>query len=91
MFYLIFPLSLQANLPKLSTLDLANCEVTTIDGYRETVFNILPQLKYLDNVDKTGGMLRRIHSIQSFIRNVSVERDSDDEDDDENAGSDEGK
>ncbi|CAF1274102.1 unnamed protein product [Adineta ricciae] len=43
-----------AKLPKLSTLDLANCEVTTIDGYREAVFNILPQLKYLDNIDKTG-------------------------------------
>jgi hypothetical protein len=32
-----------------------NCEVTSVDGYRETMFNILPQLKYLDNADKDAG------------------------------------
>jgi hypothetical protein len=32
-----------------------NCEVTSADGYRETMFNMLPQLKYLDNIDKDGG------------------------------------
>ncbi len=32
-----------------------NCEVTTIDGYKETMFNMLPQLKHLDNADKDGG------------------------------------
>ena len=32
-----------------------NCEVTTADGYKETMFNMLPQLKYLDNADKDGG------------------------------------
>ena len=32
-----------------------NCEVTTIDGYKETMFEMLPQLKYLDNADKEGG------------------------------------
>ncbi|UJR34071.1 hypothetical protein I4U23_021481 [Adineta vaga] len=63
-----------AKLPKLSILDLANCDVTSIDGYRETMFEILPQLKYLDNVDKTG---------------VERDSDDEDEDD-ENAGSDEG-
>ncbi|CAF0895133.1 unnamed protein product [Rotaria sordida] len=43
-----------SKLPKLSILDLMNCEVTSVDGYRETMFNMLPQLKYLDNADKDG-------------------------------------
>jgi len=34
-----------AKLPKLSILDLMNCEVTKIDGYKETMFDMLPQLK----------------------------------------------
>ncbi|UJR13300.1 hypothetical protein I4U23_000318 [Adineta vaga] len=41
-------------LSKLSILDLMNCEVTNVDGYRETMFSMLPQLKYLDNADKDG-------------------------------------
>lgn len=32
-----------------------NCDVTSTNGYRETLFNMLPQLKYLDNADKEGG------------------------------------
>ena len=42
-------------LSKLSILDLMNCEVTKLDDYRQTIFQILSQLKYLDNVDKEGG------------------------------------
>ncbi len=45
----------KGKLPKLSILDLMNCEVTSVDGYRETMFTMLPQLKYLDNADKDGG------------------------------------
>ncbi len=45
----------KTKLPKLSILDLMNCEVTSVDGYRETMFNMLPQLKYLDNADKDAG------------------------------------
>lgn len=32
-----------------------NCDVTSTIGYRETMFNMLPQLKYLDNTDREGG------------------------------------
>ena len=32
-----------------------NCQVTKLEGYKQTIFNILPQLKYLDNEDKDGG------------------------------------
>lgn len=33
-------------------LDLFNCEVTQLDDYREQVFELLPNLKYLDGFDK---------------------------------------
>jgi hypothetical protein len=64
-----------------------NCEVTSTDGYRETVFNMLPQLKYLDNVDKDGGKNDENFvdfNILILICFCLVEKDSDDEDDDEN-------
>jgi hypothetical protein len=62
-----------------------NCEVTSTDGYRETVFNMLPQLKYLDNTDRDGGKNDEnfvYFSILLLIFNL-VEKDSDDEDDDD--------
>jgi len=40
------------NLPKLKSLDLFNCEVTSQDGYRDKVFETVPHLKYLDGFDK---------------------------------------
>jgi len=67
-------------LPKLSVLDLMNCEVTSVNGYRETMFNMLPQLKYLDNADKDG------------VEKDSDDEDDEDEDeleeDNENGASD---
>ncbi|CAF1427998.1 unnamed protein product [Rotaria magnacalcarata] len=66
-------------LPKLSILDLMNCEVTSVDGYRETMFNMLPQLKYLDNADRSG------------VEKDSDDEDDDEdelEEDNENGGSD---
>ncbi|XP_076356358.1 acidic leucine-rich nuclear phosphoprotein 32 mapmodulin isoform X3 [Tachypleus tridentatus] len=36
----------------LKNLDLFNCEVTTIENYREKVFNLIPSLKYLDGYDR---------------------------------------
>jgi len=39
-------------LKKLKSLDLFNCEVTSKETYREKMFEILPQLKYLDGFDK---------------------------------------
>jgi hypothetical protein len=59
-------------LPKLSILDLMNCEVTKIDGYKQTMFEMLPQLKYLDNADKEG------------VEKDSDEEDDDDEEEEEN-------
>uniref|UniRef100_A0A336K771 CSON011457 protein n=1 Tax=Culicoides sonorensis TaxID=179676 RepID=A0A336K771_CULSO len=41
-----------ADLKCLEVLDLFNNEVTNIHNYRETVFGIIPSLKYLDGYDK---------------------------------------
>lgn len=38
-------------LDHLKTLDLFNCEVTNLKGYRESIFKLLPQVKYLDGYD----------------------------------------
>lgn len=43
---------LQQNLKNLRSLDLYSCEVTTLDDYRESVFELLPQLTYLDGYDQ---------------------------------------
>lgn len=39
------------DLKNLKSLDLFNCEVTATEKYREEVFKLLPQLKYLDGFD----------------------------------------
>ncbi|XP_035377575.1 acidic leucine-rich nuclear phosphoprotein 32 family member B-like isoform X2 [Electrophorus electricus] len=39
------------NLHRLKSLDLFNCEVTTLDDYRGSVFKLLPQITYLDGYD----------------------------------------
>ncbi|OCT97611.1 hypothetical protein XELAEV_18009841mg [Xenopus laevis] len=38
-------------LPHLMSLDLFNCEVTMLNNYRESVFELLPQLTFLDGFD----------------------------------------
>lgn len=43
---------LQQNLKNLKSLDLYSCEVSTLDDYRESVFELLPQLTYLDGYDQ---------------------------------------
>ena len=45
-----------------------NCEVTKLDGYRDTMFEILPQLKYLDNADKNGGKEKEEFSSLIFLQ-----------------------
>lgn len=43
---------LQQNLKNLKSLDLYSCEVSTLEDYRESVFELLPQLTYLDGYDQ---------------------------------------
>ena len=44
-------LIVQSQLKNLKVLDLYNCEVTKLDNYREKVFDMIPSLQYLDNLD----------------------------------------
>lgn len=46
------PAVLQQNLKNLKSLDLYSCEVSTLEDYRESVFELLPQLTYLDGFDQ---------------------------------------
>jgi len=48
------PCPSQASLPSLRELDMEGCAVAEEDAYRETVFEMLPQIKYLDGVDGDG-------------------------------------
>jgi len=41
-------------LTSLKTLELLNCEIASIENYREKIFKLLPNLKYLDGLDKDG-------------------------------------
>ncbi|XP_029591275.1 acidic leucine-rich nuclear phosphoprotein 32 family member E isoform X2 [Salmo trutta] len=40
------------NLKNLKSLDLFNCEITTLEEYRESIFELLPQVTYLDGFDQ---------------------------------------
>ncbi|XP_052786816.1 acidic leucine-rich nuclear phosphoprotein 32 family member B-like isoform X3 [Mya arenaria] len=46
------PLEALKDLPNLKSLDLFNCEVTNAEDYREKVFELLSNLKYLDGYDR---------------------------------------
>lgn len=50
-YNLVLSISLQKKLPQLKSLDLFNCEVTNLADYKESIFNLLPQLTYLDGFD----------------------------------------
>ena len=43
---------MQQNLKNLKSLDLFNCEITTLEDYRENVFEMLQQITYLDGFDQ---------------------------------------
>lgn len=44
--------SLQQNLKNLHSLDLFNCEITSLEDYRDSVFELLPQVTFLDGFDQ---------------------------------------
>lgn len=46
-----FCCNFQQNLKNLKSLDLFNCEITTLEEYRESIFELLPQVTYLDGFD----------------------------------------
>ncbi|MBN3288240.1 AN32E protein, partial [Polyodon spathula] len=40
------------SLKNLKSLDLFNCDITSLEEYRESVFDLLPQISYLDGFDQ---------------------------------------
>ncbi|XP_062291819.1 acidic leucine-rich nuclear phosphoprotein 32 family member E isoform X2 [Scomber scombrus] len=62
------------NLKSLQSLDLFNCEITSLEDYRESVFELLPQVTYLDGFD------------QEDNEAPDSEADDEDEDGEEGAG-----
>lgn len=42
----------QQSLKSLQSLDLFNCEITSLDDYRDSVFELLPQVTFLDGFDQ---------------------------------------
>ncbi|XP_076864986.1 acidic leucine-rich nuclear phosphoprotein 32 family member E isoform X1 [Brachyhypopomus gauderio] len=57
------------NLKNLKSLDLFNCEITTLEEYRESIFELLPQVTYLDGFDAED--------------NEAPDSEADDDDDDD--------
>ncbi|KAA0710383.1 Acidic leucine-rich nuclear phosphoprotein 32 family member A [Triplophysa tibetana] len=57
------------NLKNLKSLDLFNCEITTLEDYRESIFELLPQVTYLDGFDAED--------------NEAPDSEADDDDDDD--------
>ncbi|XP_073678148.1 acidic leucine-rich nuclear phosphoprotein 32 family member E isoform X2 [Garra rufa] len=64
------------NLKNLKSLDLFNCEITTLEDYRESIFELLPQVTYLDGFDAED----------NEAPDSEVDDDDDDEDGEEGAG-----
>ncbi|XP_028836058.1 acidic leucine-rich nuclear phosphoprotein 32 family member E-like [Denticeps clupeoides] len=57
------------NLKNLKSLDLFNCEITSLEDYRDGIFELLPQVTYLDGFDQED--------------NEAPDSEADDDDDDE--------
>lgn len=47
-----FLLVFQQNLKNLKSLDLFNCEITNLEDYRDSIFELLQQITYLDGFDQ---------------------------------------
>lgn len=48
----VLTLLLQQNLKNLKSLDLFNCEITNLEDYRGSIFELLQQITYLDGFDQ---------------------------------------
>ncbi|XP_030629260.1 putative acidic leucine-rich nuclear phosphoprotein 32 family member C isoform X12 [Chanos chanos] len=71
------------DLVRLKSLDLFNCEVTTLDDYRDSVFKLLPQISYLDEEDPED---QEGSDSDAEGAGEGGEGDNDDEDEDEDDG-----
>ncbi|XP_070622587.1 acidic leucine-rich nuclear phosphoprotein 32 family member E isoform X2 [Erythrolamprus reginae] len=66
------------NLKNLKSLDLFNCEITNLEDYRESVFELLHQITYLDGFDQDDN-----EAPDSEEEDEEEEEDGDEEEDEE--------
>ena len=75
----------QKSLTELKSLDLFNCEVTSLDNYREKVFELLENLQFLDGYDSNNQEAEEDEDEDG--EDVDGEdEDGDDDDDDDDDG-----
>ncbi|KAM7158407.1 acidic leucine-rich nuclear phosphoprotein 32 family member A isoform 3-T4 [Molossus nigricans] len=67
-------------LENLKILDLFNCEVTNLNNYRQNVFKLLPQLRYLDGYDQDEKEAPDSDA-EGFIEGLDDEEEEEDEED----------
>uniref|UniRef100_A0A4W5Q9A6 Acidic leucine-rich nuclear phosphoprotein 32 family member n=1 Tax=Hucho hucho TaxID=62062 RepID=A0A4W5Q9A6_9TELE len=82
------------NLKNLKSLDLFNCEITTLEEYRESIFELLPQVTYLDGFDQEDNEAPDSEADADDDEGedgAGPTRDYDDEDDDEDEEVSEGR
>lgn len=81
-------------LPNLKRLELLNCEIASMDNYREQIFKLFPNLEFLDGLDKEGhecaeGNIKYkisnngIFLIKFFFQDQECENDESEEDSEE--------
>ncbi|XP_070691296.1 acidic leucine-rich nuclear phosphoprotein 32 family member E-like isoform X2 [Pempheris klunzingeri] len=73
------------NLKNLKSLDLYSCEVSTLDDYRESVLELLPQLTYLDGYDQEDNEAPDSDHDDEDEAGPHGDEDDDDEDEDEDS------
>lgn len=76
------------SLKNLKSLDLYSCEVSTLEDYRENVFELLPQLTYLDGYDQEDNEVP--DSEADDDDEAGPHGDDDDEDDEEDEDDEDG-
>ncbi|XP_034612328.1 acidic leucine-rich nuclear phosphoprotein 32 family member E isoform X4 [Trachemys scripta elegans] len=68
------------NLKNLKSLDLFNCEITNLEDYRESVFELLHQITYLDGFDQED------NEAPDSEEEEDEEGDEDEDEDEDEAG-----
>lgn len=69
------------NLKNLKSLDLFNCEITNLEDYRESIFELLQQITYLDGFDQEDN--EAPDSEEEEDDDEDGDEDEEDEDEDE--------
>ncbi|KAM7382767.1 hypothetical protein PAMP_002484 [Pampus punctatissimus] len=71
------------NMKNLKSLDLYSCEVSSLDDYRESVFELLPQLTCLDGYDQEDNEAPDSEADNDDEAGPPGDDDEDDDDDEE--------